>query len=299
VAVGVILPVHGEAPWLDAALASVLAEEPDEVVVVDDGSSQPVRADCTVVRLDERRGVAAARDAGLAVLSTDLVALCDADDAWMPGKLSAQLEALERNPDAALCFGSLEVVDGHGRPTGERWPQPPAPGRLEPAVLAEHLWEENPVPTSSVVIRRNALRKVGGFAAGPPVPLASDWELWLRLVNAGYSFVWEPAARIRYRRHAAGISSDLAALAESRLAIHESHAGLVSAEALARAKSGDLVSLARGRIRQRRYGDARDALRRAAELAPLARRERALAKLVRVPLLREALGRRDPYSSRR
>lgn len=293
------MPVHGEAPWLDAALASVLAEEPAEVVVVDDGSPRPVRADCTVVRLDQRRGVAAARDAGLAVLSTDLVALCDADDAWLPGKLSAQLEALERHPDAALCFGSLEVVDERDRPTGERWPEPPAPGRLEPDVIAELLWEENPVPTSSVVMRRDALTKAGGFAAGPALPLASDWELWLRLVEAGHPFVWEPAARIRYRRHAAGISSDLSSLAEARLAIHDCHAGLVSGEALARAKSGDLVSLARGRIRERRYGDAQDALRRAAELAPLGPRERALAKLVRVPLLREALGRRDPYSRRR
>jgi glycosyltransferase involved in cell wall biosynthesis len=301
VAVGVIVPVHGDAPWLRQALESVLAEGPDDLVVVDDGSPEPVTVPpgCRLVRLDSRGGPAAARDAGLAALRTDLVALCDADDEWLPGKLAAQVEALARHPDAALCFGSLEVVDAAGRATGERWPEPSAPGSLGPAELAELLWEHNPVPTSSVVLRRAALEGVGGFAAGPGVPLASDWELWLRLAGAGRSFVWEPRARIRYRRHAAGISSDLARLAESRLAIHDAHAGLVDATTLDRAKSRDLVSLARGRIRERRYGDARRALRRAAELAPLGARERALAQLVRVPLVREALGRRDPYSSRR
>lgn len=293
------MPVHGQAPWLAAALSSVLAEQPADVVVVDDGSPEPVRADCRVVRLERRGGVAAARDAGLAALRTDLVALCDADDEWLPGKLAAQEEALAQHPDAALCFGSLEVVDSEGRATGERWREPPAPGLIGAAELSQMLWEHNPVPTSSVVLRRAALEGVGGFAAGPAVPLASDWELWLRLVAAGRSFVWEPRARIRYRRHPAGISFDLARLAESRLAIHDAHAGLVDAATLDRAKSRDLVALARGRIRERRYGDAHRALRRAAQLAPLGARERALAQLVRVPLLREALGRRQPYSTRR
>src|SRR5690349_13064554 len=86
VPVGVIVPVHGPAPWLAEALDSVLAAAPDVVVVVDDGSAEPIvpgDARVTLVRRDESGGPGAARATGLEALDAaiDLVALCDADDA--------------------------------------------------------------------------------------------------------------------------------------------------------------------------------------------------------------------------
>ena len=69
----------------------------------------------------------------------------------------------------------------------------------------------------------------------------------------------------------------------------------VSERALERARAGDLVALARGRVRQRRYAEARAALREAATLAPPTPRERALAATLSLPGLRAVLGRRPPY----
>jgi hypothetical protein len=77
--------------------------------------------------------------------------------------------------------------------------------------------------------------------------------------------------------------------------VHAAHGSLVDEDTRRRVESRDLVLLARGRIRQRRYADAAAALRRAGELAPLDARERALRGLVAVPGLRAALGRRAPY----
>ena len=88
---------------------------------------------------------------------------------------------------------------------------------------------------------------------------------------------------------------DVAALAESMLRVHEAHRGLVDDDTARRAESRDLVLLARGRIRQRRYTEAAAELDRAASLAPLEPRERMLRALVRVPGARAALGRRRPY----
>ncbi len=160
---GAIVPVHGEAPFLGEALAAVLGQDPppDEVVVVDDASPEPVRLEpdhagrCLLVRRERRGGPGAARDTGLRELSSDLVALADADDAWRPGKLAAQLEALERHPRAAVCFGRAVVVGAGGRPTGERWEELP-PGPLEAAELGSLLYEHNPIPASSAVVRRAA-----------------------------------------------------------------------------------------------------------------------------------------------
>ena len=301
--VGVIVPVRAPAPYLTEALGSVLAQDraPDAVVVVDDGSDPPLRlgdehaARVRLVRLGSAAGPAAAREAGLAELEdTDLVALADADDVWAPGKLAAQLAALDAYPSAAVCFGRAVVVDGSGRETGERLPEVAA--GLQPGdELRERLFASNVVPAASAVVRRDALVAVGGFDGGPALPAASDWELWLRLAAAGHAFVCEPLALVRYRRHADALTSDVARLGEAGLAIHAAHAGLVDADAARWAQAQDLETIARGRVRQRRYAEARAALQEAAALRPPGVRERLLRVLLGVPGVRSLLGRRNPY----
>ena len=278
--IGLIIPVRAPAPFLDEALRSALdqAPPPDEHAVVHD---------------ERGDGPARTRAAGLERLGEcDWIALLDADDAWEPGKLAAQRDALARHPDAVLCFGRATAVGDDGRPTGERLPELSA-GVHAAAELARVLYESNPIPTSSVLVRRDALARAGGFTG--PAPLASDWDLWLRLIAQGGAFVCEPGARIRYRRHAGGVTADVAAMAESMLKVHAAHALLVDEDTRRRAESRDLVLLARGRIRQRRYREAGEALARADTLVPLRGRERMLRRLVAVPGLRSVLGRRTPY----
>jgi glycosyltransferase involved in cell wall biosynthesis len=299
VSVGVIVPVYGGAQYLSEALDAVLEQEPppDEVIVVDDGSPDPVALDrahasaCRLVRRERRGGPGAARDTALEELETDLVACADADDVWLPGKLAAQLRALERHQDVGVCFGAAVIVGPDGEPTGERWERLPS-GVLTPDFLAPLLFVHNPIPTSSVVLRRSSLIAAGGFG-GPPV--GEDWALWLRLLTRGERFLFEPQAMVRYRRHADGATADIAALAESAMLIHETHGGLVDEAARRRAKAADLTALARGRVRERRYDAARTALAQAARLAAPGPRELLLRAVLAVPLLRGALGRRDPY----
>jgi glycosyltransferase involved in cell wall biosynthesis len=297
--VGVILAARAPVPYLAEALASVLSQEPapDEVVVVDHGSEPPLDG-VTGVRLVRTGyaggGPAAARAAGLEALDADVIALADADDAWEPGKLRAQLNALAAAPDAAVCFGRAVVIDAEGRETRERLPELPE-GRLAAEALRGPLYERNAIPAASAVIRRSALDEVGGFVPAEPLPAATDWDLWLRLVAAGRAFVCEPTARIRYRRHPGSLTADVARLAEAGLAIHERHAGLVDDATARRARATDLEALARGRIRQRRYDDARKSLTEAATLRPPPPRERLLRLAVTVPGARSLLGRRDPY----
>jgi GT2 family glycosyltransferase len=299
VSVGVIVPVYGRVQYLAQALDGVLTQDPppDEVIVVDDHSPSPVRletrfaARCRLIRRDTRGGPGAARDTALAMLDTELVAFADDDDVWRAGKLAAQLDAFERYPEVALCFGVAEIAGVDGRATGERWQTLPV-GVLRPDHLAPLLYEHNPIPTSSVLARRAALIAAGGFG-GPP--LCEDWGLWLRLLARGESFVFEPRAEITYRRHPGGATSDISRLAECSLTIHADHRGLVDEATSRRVRARDLTALARGRVRERRYGDARRGLADAAALAPLAPRDRALRALLAVPLLRSALGRRAPY----
>ena len=248
--IGVIVPVHGFAPYLAETLDCVLAQEPSphEVVVVDDASLLPLELHpdhgslCRVVRREECGGPAAARETGLSSLSPDvsLIALCDADDAWLPGKLALQVAAFAEAPDAVACFGRALIVGADGRETGERWQE------LTPAVhageeLTTLLYETNPIPTSSMVLRRSALEGVGGFTS--PVRVAEDWDLWLRLAASGGSFICLADTLIRYRRHPGGLTADIEGLARCQRALHMAHGDLVSPDVRERALNADADAL--------------------------------------------------------
>jgi len=302
VPVGVLVPIHGFPRYLAETLDSVLEQDPapDVVIVIDDGSQPPVRlhpdhaARVVLVRREVAGGPAAARAAGLEALddAIDLIALCDADDAWTPGKLAAQLAALHGAPDAGWAFGRPRIVGPDGRDTGERWDEP-APGRHEAQALGRALYERNPVPTSSVVLRREALAQAGGFVG--KVHVAEDWELWLRLAGAGIDALCVPDAVVRYRRHPGGLTADVARLAAAQLTVHQAHANLVDDATRRRTEAADLVALAAGRARERRFAEARRALREAAQRRPPTPKERAARALLALPGARRVLGRRDPY----
>ncbi|MDX6666139.1 MAG: hypothetical protein QOG68_2345, partial [Solirubrobacteraceae bacterium] len=214
---GVVVPVRGWSPYLAEALDSVLAEDPAEVVVVDDASDDPVAlhpdhaARCRLVRRAEPGGPAAARNTGVEAFGAGIetIAFCDADDAWEPGSLAPRLAALAGAP---VAFGRARIVGPDGRETGERW-APPDAAHIADAAL---LYEANPVPTSSVVMRRSA------FAGFDPVfSPAEDWELWLRTVRAGSALGYVEAAVVRYRRHGGGLSARLDALGRGQRLLHE------------------------------------------------------------------------------
>lgn len=254
--VGVIVPVHGFAPYLAETLDCVLAQEPApcEVVVVDDASPLPLElhpdhaASCRLVRREACGGPAAARATGLATLSSRvvLVALCDADDAWLPGKLALQQAALGAETDAVACFGRALIVGSDGRATGERWTQV-RPGLHAGEELTTLLYGANPIPTSSMMLRRSALDAAGGFAS--PVRVAEDWDLWLRLAAGGGGFVCLAETLVRYRRHPGGLTADVEGLARCQLELHRAHGDLVSAADRESALAADAAALRSARRR--------------------------------------------------
>ena len=281
--VGVVVPVHGWAPYLAETLDAVLGESPGDIVVVDDGSDPPLvlgashACRCRLLRLDRRRGLAGARAAGFAALSSPLVALCDGDDVWEAGSLGLRVGAIG---DAAACFARSVIVGPDGLETGEVWD---VPARLS---LPE-LYERNPLCVSGVVLRRAAVEAAGGLECD--LRRCEDWELWLRLLGRGERLVYEPRAVVRYRRRSGALSGDIAGLARDQLAVHARHAGLVSEDVVRRVRATDLRALADGLVRSRRYGDALAALEEAGAGGSVR------ARVLGVPGVRGLLGRRDPY----
>jgi glycosyltransferase involved in cell wall biosynthesis len=121
--VGVVVPTHNRPETLRTALAAVLAQDyPGDlrVIIVHDRSEpdQSLADGSTVRVLANTRtpGLAGARNSGVTALDTELVAFCDDDDEWLPGKLRAQVEALRDRPSAEFASCGI-LVYSEGKPS--------------------------------------------------------------------------------------------------------------------------------------------------------------------------------------
>ncbi|MCK9248063.1 MAG: glycosyltransferase [Solirubrobacteraceae bacterium] len=299
---GVVVPVHGFTPYLVETLDAVLGQtEPaSSVVVVDDGSSVPLALDdaqrdrVRIVRLDRRLGPAGARNAGVAALPDDVdhVAFCDHDDVWLPGHLAAIARAARRHPDAGALTGDAEIVGPDGRVTGERWTAL-TPGRHRWFLVLPVIYERHPMCTSATVVRRTAFDEVGGF--DETLDQAEDLDLWLRLLEAGHDLVSVLGATVRYRRHPDGLTHDLVALGGDLRRVLDAHADRVPDTVHRRAVAAAVRGIAAGHARRGEPDEARLALAEAHALIAPRPSERLRELALRVPGLRDRIGRRSPY----
>ena len=210
--VSVIIPNYNYASYVREAIDSVLAQDyPSvEVIVVDDGSSDDSRAviesygDKVRAIFQQNQGVCATRNNGVKVSRGEFVAFLDADDAWMPSKISRQMERFA-NPDVGLVHVGVSHIDGAGKVIREDVEG--KEGRvasdlllLKPVILGGG---------SGVVIRRHIFDAVGGFDTR--LSTSADWELYYRIATrCEVAFV--PEALVRYRVHGSNMHNNIAAM---------------------------------------------------------------------------------------
>ena len=184
--VSIVTPFLNVAPYIEETIASVRAQTYPrwELLLVDDGSTDgsddiarraaaedPARIRCLHHPGRATRGASVSRNLAFAHARGELVAFVDADDVWLPGKLEEQVALLRERPEAGVLYGNTRFWYGWtGRPEdAARDYLPPlgvANGTLvgPPALLVRLLEGEAAVPcTCSIVIRRDALRRSGGF----------------------------------------------------------------------------------------------------------------------------------------
>ena len=214
--VSIVVPTRNRAVDLPGALASVLGQTFTdwECIVVDDGSTdgtpdvvrEAARADPRVrsVRRGPGGSPGGARNAGLGVARGRLVAFLDDDDRWLPGKLALQLPLIEADRHAGMIFGRVELF---GDAVGV-WPRRPPSAR--PSL--RKLLASNFVPTSTVVARRSAVDRAGGFDEG--LRVSGDYDLWIRIA-IGAPIRGDSAVVARYRFDAARFAAQHAARIEA------------------------------------------------------------------------------------
>ncbi len=227
--VSVIIPVFNDGEFLDEAIASVFGqtEQSFEIVVVNDGSTDPstlaVIENLTWPRTrvvnQPNRGLAAARNAGVAASRGRFVVPLDVDDAIEPRFMEAQLGVLAENPAAAYATTWTRLTDD----VEQIW----IPRRFNKYQIL--LSNSN---VGCVLLRRDAFEAVSGYNESMRSG-NEDWDLWVRLMDAGYDMVEVPEVLFRYRKHGITMSVRTEARYETaRLEMVQSHPALYAPEAI-------------------------------------------------------------------
>lgn len=236
--ISVVIPLYNAEPFIGQTLQSICDQTVTdwECVVVDDGSTdasaQVVRE---MARKDDRirlieqinAGPAAARNTGIASISAGSQYICfmDNDDVWLPNALAVLRDALESHPEFIAAHALADTIDENGQPMDHkradggftnfgRLRMTCQNGRLVPWDISKPTTFESLYPISRlfpsglVLIRHEAMRKVGGFDI--TYHQTEDWDLWLRLARTG-EFYFINQVLLHYRRHSKNQSSNMTA----------------------------------------------------------------------------------------
>lgn len=194
--VSVIMPAYNARAYIEEAINSVLSQNYDniELIVVDDGSTDgtPEAADQFGDRVklfqQKNAGPAAARNRGMAAATGDFIAFLDADDVWLQGKLSMQVNFLLDHPEVGVVFGGFSLWRSEA--DGSFFAPPTLDIQHSPLkLLPRHSgWLYKDILLDSVIciitamIRRSVIETIGSFDES--LPTGEDYDFWLRASRA-------------------------------------------------------------------------------------------------------------------
>ena len=183
-AVSVVMAVFDGAPWVGAAVESLLGQTLGdlEIIVIDDGSTDAtpdvlasIRDPRLRIERSARQGLTRALNRALDLARAPLVARLDADDLALPERLARQRQYLDAHPGVGLLGTWARELDPAGREVAIL--RPP----VDDAAIRRALIRKNPMVHSSVMMRRSVLDRAGRYDLSFPV--AQDYDLWMRMAR--------------------------------------------------------------------------------------------------------------------
>lgn len=205
--ISVVLPIYNAATTLPECLESIARQtfKDFEVLAIDDGSTdgsaaivhEAARQDARVRLLQPGRvGLVEALNLGVGKARAPLIARMDADDLMRQDRLEAQRAYLQQHPEIDLVASRVELFPAERVQAGYqeyvRWQNQ----CLDPDQIAANIYVESPFAHPSVMLRRDALVRLGGYAAGP---FPEDYELWLRMHHDGARMAKLPHVLLAWR----------------------------------------------------------------------------------------------------
>lgn len=204
--VTVVMPVFNALPYLDEAIASILAQTLTDfrLAIYDDHSTDGSYERALewaardrrigVTRGERRLGPCGSSNAAANLADSDFVARMDADDIAAPDRLAIQLEALRRDPSAVLVGSVFDMIDGAGH-------------LIRSAALGQTVGDAPPIAHSSMLYRREVFDAVGGYRER--TDYFEDLDLYRRMAAHGTLLVVDrPLIGLRFAGQHARLRDD-------------------------------------------------------------------------------------------
>ena len=208
--ISVCMATYNGERWIEEQLKSILSQlgEGDEVVLVDDGSSDSTLdkverfADSRVhiFRNDNNLGEVQTFQKALAYARGDVLFLCDQDDVWYPGKVSRVMQAFDKHPNVTLVLSDAQIINSAGRVTGATYFG--NRGKFIPGVIPNIIKSKF---LGCAIAVKSSMRDC--FLPFPEQTSAHD--TWIGIINEYYGKThFIPETLIGYRRHDRNTSSE-------------------------------------------------------------------------------------------
>ena len=224
--ISVVLTTHNGASrgYLVEAIESVINQsyENYELLIVDDGSSDHTRKQCSLflenpkVRYlhQENKGLAGARNTGIQASGGEFICFLDDDDVWKPDKLQRQIDFIEarlsKSDNWGLVFTWLELIDAQGTVISFRGKR--AEGRIYKKLVLENII----YAPSSVLVKREVFEDIGLFDES--LLSCEDWDMWLR-ISKKYLVFPVKQYLVQYREHQNTMSADFDRMLSSAMIV--------------------------------------------------------------------------------
>jgi glycosyl transferase family 2 len=234
----VVVPTYNRADLIPLSLKTILSQsyQPDEIIVVDDGSKdnteEVVRRFGSSVRYlrIENSGECRARNVGVSHSQCEYVAFCDSDDLWHPDKLMSQVRIFEATPECDYSFTNFRTV------VDDIWSQntkfdtlPPDFFDLQRCEIDKDLFViqvpmfrplllNQPIFPSTIMMKRSFFENVGRWDEPLGRTPSVDLEFHLRCVGRPNIGV-VAAPMVGIRKHASNFSGNPLKLALGEVAV--------------------------------------------------------------------------------
>ncbi|HEY8750494.1 MAG TPA: glycosyltransferase [Tepidisphaeraceae bacterium] len=207
--VSVVMPVYNAERFLRAAVESSLTQTftDFELIAVDDGSKDSSLAilreyekkDCRV-RIVSRpnTGIVGALNDGIAAARGELIARMDSDDICLPDRFAKQVAFLDSHPDHVLVGSQVMLIDPEA---ADLCPKRDTEFTHE-AIDTAHLNHRWPLVHPTIIVRKSALSRIGGYRS--KFEWLEDLDLFLRLAEVG-RMASLPDVLLRYRLHTGSV----------------------------------------------------------------------------------------------